>query len=194
MKINRLVVNGKIEAYAKTLCESIFEQGGREELVEARNQIRLCIRQLRSNPQFIQVLKDETLSKEQLESLITNGFAGFNPVLLKVVSVMAGNRDMELLPRVFHAFDRHMADDYNLVAVDVTTAVELDDHLRTMIREKVQREIGKDAIINERINKDMLGGIVMTVQGKRIDASVRAQMNKARIELKKNTMEVKASD
>ena len=58
----------------------------------------------------------------------------------------------------------------------------------------VQREIGKDAIINERINKDMLGGIVMTVQGKRIDASVRAQLNKARIELKKNTMEVKASD
>ena len=40
----------------------------------------------------------------------------------------------------------------------------------------------------------MLGGIVMTVQGKRIDASVRAQLNKARIELKKNTMEVKASD
>lgn len=185
MKTNRLVINGKIEAYAKALCTGVFEQDGREELAEVRNQIRLCIRQLRSNPQFIQVLKDESLSGEQLESLIANGFPGFNPILLKVVGVMASNRDMELLPRVFHAFDRHMADDYNLVTVDVTTAVELDDHLRGMIRDKVEREIGKDAIINERINKDMLGGIVMTAQGKRIDASVRAQMNKARIELKK---------
>ncbi|MDO4532603.1 MAG: F0F1 ATP synthase subunit delta [Coriobacteriia bacterium] len=186
MKTNRLVINGKIEAYAKTLCTGVFEQNGREELAEVRNQIRLCIRQLRSNPKFIQALKDEALSGEQLEGLIANGFAGFNPILLKVVGVMASNRDMELLPRVFHAFDRHMADDYNLVTVDVTTAVELDDHLRGMIRDKVEREIGKDAIINERINKDMLGGIVMTAQGKRIDASVRAQMNKARIELKKN--------
>ena len=186
MKTNRLVINGKIEAYAKTLCTGVFEQNGREELAEVRNQIRLCIRQLRSNPKFIQALKDETLTGEQLEGLIANGFAGFNPILLKVVGVMASNRDMELLPRVFHAFDRHMADDYNLVTVDVTTAVELDDHLRGMIRDKVEREIGKDAIINERINKDMLGGIVMTAQGKRIDASVRAQMNKARIELKKN--------
>ena len=81
-----------------------------------------------------------------------------------------------------------------MVAVDVRTAVELDDHLRQMIIDKVKAELGKDAILSERIDKNMLGGIVMTVQGKRIDASVRAQMNVARNELKKHTMEVKASD
>lgn len=186
MKTNRLVANGKIEAYSKTLVENVYEQGGVEELVEARGQIRILIRELRSNPLFIQVLKDDTLSEEQLSGLIVNGFAGFNPVLLQVVGVMAAKHDMDLLPRVFHAFDDRMADEYNLVAVDVTTAVELDDHLREVIKQKVHDEIGKDAVINERINKDMLGGIVMTVQGKRIDASVRAQLNKARIELKKH--------
>lgn len=186
MKTNRLVVNGKIEAYSKTLVENVYEQGGVEELVEARGQIRILIRELRSNPLFIQVLKDDTLSEEQLSGLIVNGFAGFNPVLLQVVGVMAAKHDMDLLPRVFHAFDDRMADEFNLVAVDVTTAVELDDHLREVIKQKVRDELGKDAVINERINKDMLGGIVMTVQGKRIDASVRAQLNKARIELKKH--------
>ena len=194
MKTNRLVVNGKIEAYAKTLIENVHELNGRDELIEVRNQMRVLIRQLRSNPQFIAALKDDSLSEEQLKGLIMNGFAGFNPVLLQVVGAMAANHDMDLLPRIFHAFDRHMVDDYNLVAVDVTTAVELDDHLREVITQKVKNELGKDAVINERVNKDMLGGIVMTVQGKRIDASVRAQMNRARIELKKNTMEVKASD
>lgn len=186
MKTNRLVVNGKIEAYSKTLVESVYEQGGRDELVEVRNQMRVLIRELRSNPLFIQVLKDDTLSEEQLSGLIVNGFEGFNPVLLQIVGVMAAKRDMGLLPRVFHAFDRRMSDEYNLVAVDVTTVVELDDHLREAIRQKVRDEIGKDAVINERINKDMLGGIIMTVQGKRIDASVRAQMNRARIELRKH--------
>lgn len=194
MKTNRLVVNGKIEAYAKAIVENVYEQSGREELVEVRNQIRVLIRQLRSNPEFIQIMKSDDVTGEQLEGLIKNVFNGFNPVLVQVVGIMASNRDMDLLPRILHAFDARMADDYNLVAVDVTTAVELDDHLREVIRDKVQKEIGKDAIINERINKDMLGGIIMTVQGKRIDASVRAQMNNARIELKKHTMEVKASD
>ncbi len=186
MKTNRLLVNGKIEAYSKTLVENIYEQSGREELVEARSQLRALIRELRSNPLFIQVLKDDTLTEEQLSGLIVNGFAGFNATLLQVVGVMAARHDMDLLPRVFHAYNRLMAEEYNLVAVDVTTAVSLDDHLRDVIKRKVHDEIGKDAIINERINKEMLGGIIMTVQGKRIDASVRAQMNKARIELKKN--------
>ena len=72
--------------------------------------------------------------------------------------------------------------------------MELNDDLRDLIKNKVKNELGKDAVLNERINKNMLGGIIMSVQGKRIDASVRAQLDRARIVLKKNNMEVKASD
>ena len=156
--------------------------------------MRLVIRQLCSNPKFLQLVKEEALSPEQMNQIVRSVLEGCNPVFTDVCAVMGENRDMNLLPRVLHAYDSQLADKYNLVAVDVRTAVPLDDHLRQMIIDKVKAELGKDAIINERIDKDMLGGIVMTVQGKRIDASVRAQMNRARIELKKNTMEVKASD
>jgi F-type H+-transporting ATPase subunit delta len=194
MKTNRLVVNGKIDAYATALVDNVYERDGREALVDVRNQMRLIIQQLRSNPKFLQFVKEENFSGEQLNQTVRAVLQGFNPVFVEVAAVMGENRDLFLMDRVMHAYDRKIADKYNVVAVDVTTAVELDDHLRQMIIDKVKAELGKDAIINESIDKDMLGGIVMTVQGKRIDASVRAQLNKARIELKKNTMEVKASD
>lgn len=194
MKTNRLVVNAKIDAYTTALVDNVYERYGQEALVDVRNQMRLVIRQLRSNPQFLQLVKEDSLSPEQMNQIVRAVLEGCNPVFVDVAGVMAENHDMGLLPRVFHAYDRQLADKYNLVAVDVRTAVALDDHLRQMIIDKVKAELGKDAIINERIDKDMLGGIVMTVQGKRIDASVRAQMNRARIELKKNTTEVKSSD
>ena len=194
MKTNRLVVNGKIDAYTSALVDNVYERYGREELIEVRNQMRLVIRQLRSNPKFLQLVKEESLSPERMNDIVRAVLEGCNPVFTEVTAVMGENRDMGLIPRVLHAYDKQLAEKYNLVAVDVRTAVPLDDHLRQMIIDKVKAELGKDAIINERIDKDMLGGIVMTVQGKRIDASVRAQMNRARIELKKNTTEVKASD
>lgn len=194
MKTNRLVVNGKIDAYANALVDNVYERDGREALVDVRNQMRLIIQQLRSNPKFLQLAKEENLPGEKLSQMVRAVLQGFNPVFVEVAAIMGENRDLVLMDRVMHAYDRKIAEKYNVVAVDVTTAVELDDHLRQMIIDKVKAEIGKDAIINESIDKDMLGGIVMTVQGKRIDASVRAQLNKARIELKKNTMEVKASD
>ena len=194
MKTNRLVVNGKIDAYTSAIVDNVYERYGREELIEVRNQMRIVIRQLRSNPKFLQLVKEESLPPERMNEIVRAVLEGCNPVFVDVASVMAENRELTLLPRVFHAYERQLAEKYNLVAVDVRTAVALDNHLRQMIIDKVKAELGKDAIINERIDKDMLGGIVMTVQGKRIDASVRAQMNRARIELKKNTMEVKASD
>ena len=194
MQTDRLIINGKIAAYSETMVDNIAEQGGREALIEARREIRWIIRYMRSKPLFIQAIEDDSYSEEQESQLIHGVFKGFNPVLLDVVGVMAGRRDMRLLPRVFHAFDQRLSDKYDIVAVDVTTAVELDDHLRDVIKEKVKNELGKDAIINERVNKDMLGGIVMSVQGKRIDASIRAQLDKARQVLKTNNMEVKASD
>ncbi len=194
MKTNRLVVNGKIDAYTSAIVDNVYERYGRDELINVRNQMRIVIRQLRSNPKFLQLAKEEAHSPEQMNQIVRAVLEGCNPVFVDVAAVMGENRDMNLIPRVLHAYDRQLSDKYNLVAVDVRTAVPLDDHLRQMIIDKVKAELGKDAIINERIDKDMLGGIVMTVQGKRIDASVRAQLNRARIELKKNTTEVKTSD
>lgn len=196
MKTNRLETNGKIAVYSQILVDTIYENGGREALIEVRGEIRFIIRYMRSKPEFIQAIAEDSYTSEQLSQLIHGVFEGFNPILLDVVGVMAGRHDMQLLPRVFHAFDQRLFDNYNLVAVDVVTAVELDDHLRDVLRDKVKQDFGKEAIINERINKDMLGGIVMTAHGKRIDASVRAQLDKARITLKstKTNTEVNASD
>ena len=194
MKTNRLVVNGKIDAYTSAIVDNVYERYGREELVNVRNQMRLVIRQLRSNPKFLQLVKEEALPPEQMNQIVRSVLEGCNPVFVEVSAVMGENHDMDLIPRLLHEYDRQLADKYNVVAVDVRTAVPLDDHLRQMIIDKVKAELGKDAIINESIDKNMLGGIVMTVQGKRIDASVRAQLNRARIELKKNTTEVKTSD
>jgi F-type H+-transporting ATPase subunit delta len=194
MKTNRLVTNAKIDAYTAAIVDNVEKQYGRDELANVRNQLNLLVYQTRSNPKFLQLIKEENLPGEQLSAIVKEVFDGFNPVLVDVLGVMGENHDLRLAPRVVHAFESQVSEKFNLVVVDVDTAVELDDHLRKMVADKVKAELGKDAILNERINKDMLGGIVMTVQGKRVDASVRAQLDKARIQLKKNATEVKASD
>lgn len=194
MKTNRLVNNKKIEFYADALATSLFENGGKEDLVKARTELRFAIHYMRSKPELVGALRDDSYTGEVKNQLIHNVFADFNTILLDVVGVMAERGDMDLLPRVYHRFDSILSDKYDLVAVDVQTCVELNDDLRGLIKNKVKNELGKDAMLNERIDKNMLGGIIMSVQGKRIDASVRAQLDRARIVLKKNNMEVKASD
>ena len=66
----------------------------------------------------------------------------------------------------------------------MTTSVELNDALREQIKDKAKRELGMDAILNEKIDASILGGIIMSVNGKCIDASMITQLNRARAVLK----------
>ena len=71
--------------------------------------------------------------------------------------------------------------------VDVTTAVPLDDGLRQLITEKAEADLGRRAVLRERIDASILGGIIMDVDGNYIDASMISQLNRARNDLKDTT-------
>ena len=79
-----------------------------------------------------------------------------------------------------------MADKLNLCVVEVVTAVELDDHLREVIKKKADQELGKNVVLEERVDKSILGGIIMSANGQRIDASVLTQIENARETLKQS--------
>ena len=75
----------------------------------------------------------------------------------------------------------------NVAIVDVTTVVPLDDHLREVIINKVEADLGSKIVLRERLDKSLLGGILITAGGKRIDASVASKLEVARTALKQTT-------
>ena len=77
-----------------------------------------------------------------------------------------------------------LSKEQNVTVVDVTTYVELDDHLREVITNKAAKDFGTDIVLREHIDKTMLGGILMSANGKRLNASVRWQLENARNALK----------
>ena len=76
----------------------------------------------------------------------------------------------------------------NPVLVDVLAVMaELDDHLREVITKKAEADLGTNVVLREHIDKSLLGGILMSANGKRIDASVLSQLESARNVLKLST-------
>ena len=65
--------------------------------------------------------------------------------------------------------------------------LELDDRLREVITKKAEADLGTNVVLREHIDKSLLGGILMSANGKRIDASVLSQLESARNVLKLST-------
>ena len=80
-----------------------------------------------------------------------------------------------------------MKSSLNFNVVDVTTVVELDDNLRTVITEKAESDLGRECVLVEHIDPSIQGGIIMSTGGRYVDASVRTRFDRARIALKEKT-------
>ena len=187
MPTNRLVVKEEVLAYARAMFDAAYEAGGQDAVLEVRSQMEEIILLMHSDMDLSMALSDVTYSPKQRFDLANAVFADCNEAFRSVVSVMAERGDAELLSRVFKAFGDELDEKLNMCVVDVTTVVALDDNLRHIIIEKAEAELGKKAVLRERIDESILGGIIMSVNGKRIDASVISQLNKARHVLKETS-------
>ena len=105
----------------------------------------------------------------------------------EIIRLMRADLELTLLPRVYDAYRELLGDKLGICVVDVTTAVPLDDGLRQLITEKAEADLGRRAVLRERIDTSILGGIIMDVDGNYIDASMISQLNRARNVLKDTT-------
>jgi F-type H+-transporting ATPase subunit delta len=184
MATNRLIEKSKVGVYANTLFDAANETGGQDAVVTLRNELQALIRIINGDLDLSTALSNPDYSPEVRATIARNVFAPYSEPLQEVLTVMAQNQDIDLINRVFHSFEDVMAEKLNLCVCDVKTVVPLDDSLRNLIQEKIEADLGCKSSLNESIDKTILGGIVMSINGKHIDASVISQLNKARQVLK----------
>lgn len=184
MPINRLVVKEQIATYTQLLFEAAKNEGGQDGVLEVRDQMNAIVAAIRGNADLDGALKDPGYTVDQKVQLVRGVFADAAPALLSVLCVMAERGEIDYLSRVADEFETKMADEMNLVVADVTTAVELDDHLRELIKQRLESEMGKTAVLREHIDKSILGGVIMSTKDERFDASVLTRVEKAREMLK----------
>lgn len=187
MATNRLVVKEEVAVFASVLFDAAHEAGGQEAVLDVREQMGEIIRLMRADLELAVSLSSADYTAEQRKGLVEAVFADCHPALREVLAVMAERGQADLLPRVYADYCELLSAKLNLVVVDVVTAVPLDDGLRQLITEKAEADLGKKAVLRERIDKSILGGIIMSVDGNYIDASMISQLNRARNVLKDTT-------
>lgn len=188
MPTNRQVVREKVATYASVLLDGAYEAGGQSAVLEVRDQLEDILRVTRSSMDLSTMLEDVTsYTAEQRSQVVRGVFAECNPVLVDVLAVMAERGDGALITRVWESYNDQLERKLNVSVVDVTTVVALDDKLRDLITNKTAADLGTNVVLREHIDQSLLGGILMSANGKRIDASVLTQLESARNVLKLST-------
>lgn len=183
---NRHVINETIAAYANATIDGANAAGGKEAVVEIRNQMLEILGFMTSNIDLRLACDDEGYTPEEREGIVKAvfGSGSYNDILISLLCVMASRGDMGKLRGVYHKYEELIESKLNFNVVDVTTVVELDDNLRTVITKKAESDLGRECVLVEHIDPSIQGGIIMSTGGRYVDASVRTRFDRARIALK----------
>lgn len=91
------------------------------------------------------------------------------------------------------AFARRVDQAEGRFEVTAITAVPLTDELRTKLAERIRRSTGRTASITERVDADIIGGLVLEAGEVRVDGSVRGRLAGLRSRLTKAPVPVGAA-
>lgn len=180
MPTDRALFKQIVATYAAAMLEAA-DATGDADAVGA--QLAQVVRTVRGHTDLRTVLLNEAVGVEQRVTLAREIFSGFSPIVLSVVELMLERGEMDTLSAVSESYTRISEEKRNIAFVDVTTAMELNDALRASIKSKMSADLGKDVVLRERIDPAIVGGIIIDAAGRRIDASIVSQLERARVAL-----------
>lgn len=181
MPTDRTLIKREVETYAKVLLEAA---NGEKKVHDIEAQLDDAQSIIIGNSEFRGALEDKTIDGAVRADLVRKVFKDADASLVAVLALMVERDDIRLLPRVREDYIALAEEETKVVVVDVTTVVALTDELRAALKKKLSAGFGgKDVLLREHLDKSIMGGIVMSAHGKRIDASIQSQLEQARVVL-----------
>ena len=178
---SRSFINSEVKTYAQFLLDACKST---ESISKMSLDLNFVKEIYLSQTYFKDVICDSNCGYENKVNLIKDVFSSLDKTLLEVLCVMAERNEFMLIHRISNEFTNLAETKLNVVFIDVTTVVELDEHLRNLIKEKYAAQLNKDVILREHIDKSIIGGVLLDAQGKRIDKTVATQLSAVNVAFK----------
>jgi F-type H+-transporting ATPase subunit delta len=180
MPTSRALAKQIVEAYAAALYEAVASEDAVDAVAKEFDQVLSTVR---GHVDLRDALLEATVPAENRAAIVREVFATLHPALVAVIALLAERAEFDLAGSVREAFTRVAENRRNMVAVEVTTVVELTDALRDSIKRKLSADMGRNVVLQEKIDASIIGGIVISAHGKRLDASIASQLESARMTL-----------
>ena len=132
-------------------------------------------------PALEQALGSPNIAQEEKEAMLDRIFGGkLDKLLLNFIKVLCRRGRAESLRAVQITASMLRDEQLGRLHVQVTSAMTLDDAQRKAIRAQLKIAFGKDAVLEEKIDAALLGGVVLRIGDKVYDGSVLGKMQQIR--------------
>jgi F-type H+-transporting ATPase subunit delta len=162
--------------YARALLEAAAAQG-EGAVLALRDELRALAPALEGHPELRAALLHPGVTSEQkgrlLAALVASG--GSSALLGRLLEMLAARDRIALLPDLVEAYAEIANAARGVVSAEVASAVPLPDDQRRALAGAL-RGGGADVELRERVEPELLGGLLVRTGGRTYDGSVRTRL------------------
>jgi F-type H+-transporting ATPase subunit delta len=133
---------------------------------------------------FILMLESPVIKTSQKVKLLETIFGGkINKLTLSFLKLIAENKREVHIPGICSNFTELYRKDQGVKTVAITSAIALGKEVVAQIQKKLENEFKTKVDLTERVNENLIGGFILRIDDRQLDASVATQLRKVREEL-----------
>jgi F-type H+-transporting ATPase subunit delta len=171
--------------YVKSLLSLAVEQ---KALEAVHHDMQMFDQACRTNHQFLNMLKSPIIKHEKKKEILVELFKGkVNPLTLSIIEILTRKNREPLLPAIASEFHNAYNEYKGIEKATVATTIAVDSKLKGEIEAIVKKLSAKKQVeLVEKIDKDLIGGFILNVGDRQIDASVKSKLKTLKVKFSEN--------
>jgi F-type H+-transporting ATPase subunit delta len=132
------------------------------------------------------LIRSPVVSRDEQARAITavGERAGFTPLTLQFLGLLAHKRRLFALPDVIAAYDAMLSEHRGEVGAELVSAVPLSDEQLESVQRQLAGAVGQTVKLSTAVDPSLLGGLIVRVGSRMIDASIRTKLHQLELALK----------
>ncbi|MBR0229560.1 MAG: ATP synthase F1 subunit delta, partial [Clostridia bacterium] len=131
----------------------------------------------RENEAFLHLLGNMTMSKEERVRIVDETFRGqIHEYTLNFLKILVERGAIHAFSECAAAYQESYFRNHQVAVAEVTTAGALNEEQRARLMKKLKKLTGKEIVVKEKIDPSVLGGVLLQMDGKRYDNTVRHRL------------------
>ena len=170
--------------YAKSLIGLSIEK---KELDTVYNDMVLISETVENSKDLDLLLKSPVVKTDKKQEILTSIFGKNTSKLTKQFLLLISSRNREaIIGDIANAFIRQYKVIKKIIVTEVTSAIKLEDAQKKKILQLLNTDEHSSVEVVEKINPEIIGGFIVRVEDKQIDASISRKLDNLKQEFSKN--------
>jgi F-type H+-transporting ATPase subunit delta len=161
--------------YARALADVITE---RRETNEVVSELNLFAGMMRQHEQLRDVFASPVLQLERKRSVLNELLARLKlrPTSNNFLHLLLNNARLHELDLMLRSLSRELDARTNIVSAEITTAREIGEQEKSMLRDKLKGSTGKEVRLQFHTDPNIIGGVVTRIGSLIYDGSIKNQL------------------